>query len=152
MILSRIKQNVLIDPRGCWLWLGCLDHKGYGRIKVNGRSARVHIVTFTILVGPPPPSTVLDHTCRTRHCCNPGCLEPVTAVENNRRGESPSAQRRRQTHCKYGHELVGDNVYERPDRPGMRECRTCKRQQRVKVATPPAVATFREEEDVFVVH
>ena len=32
------------------------------------------------------------------------------------------------THCKYGHELLGDNVYCRPD--GGRECRTCKRRLR----------------------
>lgn len=132
-MLERVKAGCLITPR-CWLWLGALDDKGYGRIKIKGKSQRTHIVTWEHVNGPRPPGSVLDHGCRVRHCCNPDCVEPVTSTENNRRGESPSAQRRRQTHCVHGHELTGDNVYERRDRPGMRECWTCKRINRKKRA------------------
>ena len=131
-MIERIKQTVFVAPNGCWLWLGCLDHKGYGRIKVKGRSARTHIEAFKAVRGDPPPSTVLDHKCRTRHCCNPFCLEPVTSVVNTLRGEGPTALRKRQTHCVHGHELVGDNLCVRKDRPGTRECRACKRLRRKK--------------------
>jgi hypothetical protein len=126
-VISRIKEGCLITPT-CWLWLGCLDDRGYGRVKVKGRSARTHIEAFTAVRGAPPKGAVLDHLCRVRHCCNPAHLEPISPLENTRRGESPSAQRRRQTHCIRGHELAGDNVYERKDRPGMRECRACYRE------------------------
>lgn len=134
MILSRIKQNVLVTPEGCWLWLGCLDHKGYGRIKHKGRSARTHIEAFAAVRGAPPPKTVLDHKCRVRHCCNPEHLEPVSVLENTLRGEGPTAHKSRQTHCKAGHPLSGDNVYTHPKR-GTRECLACKRLRRKSCST-----------------
>lgn len=34
---------------------------------------------------------------------------------------------KRKTHCPRGHALDGDNVHRRADRPGSRECLTCKR-------------------------
>ncbi len=34
---------------------------------------------------------------------------------------------KRKTHCPRGHALNGDNVHRRADRPGSRECLTCKR-------------------------
>ncbi|GMV17943.1 MAG: hypothetical protein AMXMBFR56_61670 [Polyangiaceae bacterium] len=127
MILARIKANVLIGPRGCWLWLGTLDHRGYGRIKYRGRMARTHIVSFVAARGQPPADTVLDHVvCQTRHCCNYEHLEPVPGVVNTRRGNSFTNAKREQTHCVRGHELAGGNVILRRDRPGTRECRACK--------------------------
>lgn len=125
MILARIKANVLIDPRGCWLWLKSLDDRGYGRVSVRGRIKKAHVAAFIELRGAPPAGTVLDHTCRTRHCCNPEHLEPVPGVVNTRRGNSFTNAKREQTHCVRGHELAGDNVYVRRDR-NTRECRACK--------------------------
>lgn len=128
-MISRIKRLSLITPT-CWLWLGCLDHRGYGRVGVGRRSARVHIVAYEELVGPVPDGHVLDHECRVRHCFNPAHLTPRTGRENTLRGESFAAQKARQTHCVRGHELAGENLLERTDRPGRRECRTCKRTRR----------------------
>lgn len=126
MILARIKANVLIGPRGCWLWLKSLDDRGYGRVSVRGRIKKAHVAAFVELRGEPPAGTVLDHLCCTRHCCNPEHLEPVPGVVNTRRGASLTNAKREQTHCVRGHELAGENVYVRRDRPGCRECRTCK--------------------------
>ena len=39
-------------------------------------------------------------------------------------GGLPQKQR---THCPYGHPYSGDNLYLRKDRPGHRECRTCRK-------------------------
>ena len=133
-VLARIKSNVIVDLRGCWLWLGSLDGRGYGRVKVRGRLRKAHVAAFVEVRGEPPPDTVLDHLCRTRHCCNPEHLEPVPGVVNTRRGASLTNAKRAQTHCVRGHELVGENVYERRDRPGCRECRACKRLRRKVLA------------------
>jgi hypothetical protein len=69
----------------------------------------------------------LDHTCKNPRCCNPWHLEPVTYLENWSRGNSLSAKRSRQTHCKNGHPLEGDNLIVWTSRNGRpsRVCRTC---------------------------
>lgn len=50
-------------------------------------------------------------------------LEAVTIGENVKRGEGPSVQYGRRTHCGRGHELSGDNVQYHH---GYRVCRTCR--------------------------
>lgn len=130
-MLSRLKSRVLIVGK-CWLWLGPLDRQGYVRVWYKGKNTRAHIVTRELVFGPAPENTVLDHTCRTRHCISPHCTEPVTSRENTRRGESFAGQKARQTHCVRGHELAGENLLVRADRPGRRECRACKAERRKK--------------------
>lgn len=72
---------------GCWLWTGPVTYKGYAkRIGHAGRLWYGHQLAYTLLVGPIPDGLVLDHLCRVRNCVNPAHLEPVTAVENTRRG------------------------------------------------------------------
>jgi hypothetical protein len=52
---------------------------------------RAHRFAYELLVGPIPEGLVIDHLCRNRRCVNPAHLEPVTAEENWRRGDAPSA-------------------------------------------------------------
>jgi hypothetical protein len=68
---------------------------------------------------------VIDHLCRVPLCVNPEHLEPVTLRENILRGESLSARRARQTHCKHGHEFTAANTYVTVK--GQRYCRACDR-------------------------
>lgn len=51
--------------------------------------------------------------------------EPVTEKENLLRGVSPMAEQARQTHCKRGHPLSGENLKIRTD--GSRQCKQCAR-------------------------
>lgn len=37
-----------------------------------------------------------------------------------------SARAARRTHCRNNHEMTAENTYERPSRPGTRECKTCR--------------------------
>lgn len=118
-----------VDRRGpaeCWEWQGP-RHNGYGSF-YGGREARTvrtHRFAYELLAGPVPAGLVLDHLCRNRACCNPAHLEPVTNRENILRGEGFPGLRARQTHCKHGHELSGDNL--RIDR-GCRDCWACRRE------------------------
>lgn len=76
----------------CWPWTARLDRDGYGTLKMpTGRSIRAHRFAYELLVGPIPEGLVIDHLCRNRRCVNPAHLEPVTAEENWRRGDAPSA-------------------------------------------------------------
>jgi hypothetical protein len=73
---------------GCWLWGGGWDSgNGYGKVWWC-RAAMAHRVVYEVLVGPIPEGLVLDHGCRTRPCCNPDHLEPVTVAVNTNRGEA----------------------------------------------------------------
>lgn len=83
-----ILERYAVDPEtGCWLWLGNLN-TGYGRCKVNSKTAMAHRVFYEHHIGPIPKGTELDHLRRMRSCVNPSHLEAVTRRENVRRGAS----------------------------------------------------------------
>lgn len=124
---DRILNKIVFDTNGtgCWIWSGALSN-GYGSTW-GGRSVRqavsVHKFVFETLVGPVPPGLELDHLCRNRACCNPDHLEPVSQLENNRRGVAVPLNygrgNRKKTHCHAGHELPLPKVGLR------RRCKVC---------------------------
>lgn len=79
---AGFRDSVIVTERGCWLWQGAKTQWGYGV-----RDKRViHRLAYEEVHGPVDRSLDLDHLCRTRSCCNPSHLEPVTRTENLRRG------------------------------------------------------------------
>lgn len=132
---TRFSHFTIPEPNsGCLIWLGAVSKKtGYGVLstgyKSEGtkRSSYAHRVSYEYFVGPIPDGLDLDHKCRVRCCVNPDHLEPVTRADNILRGILPalmSARAKEQTHCKRGHPLSGDNLYENN---GRRSCRACKK-------------------------
>jgi hypothetical protein len=117
----------------CWQWIGATEQHGYGMITVHRREHpefeehRAHRLAHEMFKGPIPVGLQIDHLCRHPWCVNPSHLESVTKDENNRRGNSLSARRGRQTHCLNGHELAGDNLM---IEQGHRRCRICRLAQR----------------------
>lgn len=134
------RPDYVVEDRGfktpCWLWQKALNHKGYAQKSINGGKRMAHIVYYEQVHGPIPAGMELDHLCRVRHCCNPAHLEPVTHLENVRRGNSPSAIACRTNKCKRGHEFTPENTRIRAN--GSRACVKCRlmkdreRNQRVK--------------------
>jgi hypothetical protein len=116
---------------GCWIWTGYCDPAGYGRVHWEGRSDRIHIVVYRLLVGPVPDGLELDHVaangCRWRCCSNPAHLEPVTHRVNLLRGNTSAAARAQAECCPKGHPLVEGNLIDRSR--GGRECATCNRER-----------------------
>lgn len=126
---SRFWEKVEIsDPDGCWLWTAATNGVGYGRFWNGVRLDYAHRVAYELLREPKgiPAPLELDHLCRVTLCVNPWHLEPVTRRVNFLRGIGPLAEKARQTHCKRGHALAGDNLYVEP-RTGKRKCQTCQR-------------------------
>lgn len=125
---DRIRARIRVNPlTGCWEWTGALV-KGYGYIGWEGKQRKVHRVVYELLVGLIGDGLTLDHVrdrgCRSRACCWPAHLEPVTNRENILRSGSPSAINAAKTHCVNGHEFTPENTYARP---GGRGCRACHR-------------------------
>lgn len=122
-LAERFRAKTRETESGCIEWTGCLSTQGYGRIRSNGVTHYAHRLAYEWAKGPIPEGMQIDHLCRNRACVNPEHLEAVTHQTNVARGVSPMADQKRQTHCKRGHPLDGDNLY--LTKAGKRQCREC---------------------------
>lgn len=96
-------------PGECWLWTGSTTAaKGfrYGVWNFWDIAYKVHRVAYSLVVGPIPEGLTLDHVvargCRSKLCCNPAHLEPVTQSVNSLRQFS-NPDRLYPLACKRGH-------------------------------------------------
>jgi hypothetical protein len=78
--------TVKILDTPCWLWARSLDEDGYGYFRRGGKVIRAHVHYYEQSNSPIPEGMELDHLCENRRCVNPDHLEPVTHLENCRRG------------------------------------------------------------------
>lgn len=126
--LERFWTHVICDPvTRCHVWKDSLVD-GYGSFWTGERTMGAHRWLWLEIVGPIPEGYDPDHLCRNRACVYLDHIEIVTKKENTLRGEGPSAQNARKTHCDHGHELSGSNLYIYPD--GRRQCMACARLSR----------------------
>lgn len=141
--IETLKHRLLssFNKKGdCWIWNKSLTCWGYGQTTYKHKPYSAHRLMYMTFVGPIPEGLELDHLCRNRNCINPEHLEPVTRSVNLTRSPITKAGiNARKTHCKNDHELIGDNLYIKPN--GARNCRTCRnissmkqRQRRISFA------------------
>lgn len=127
---DRFWNKVQPEPNsGCWLWTASTTG-GYGMFGLSkGTIRRAHIIAYITLVGDVPAGLQLDHLCRTRECCNPLHLEPVTQRENLIRGNGFAGRAARVTHCPKGHPYDEKNTrwYKNQHGYESRGCRECNR-------------------------
>ncbi len=119
------------DLGPCWDWIASRYRNGYGQFGAGSRSdgtrrmVLAHRWAYEQLVGPIPEGLESDHLCRNRACIRPSHIEPVTGLENVRRGLVPmvaGAYQRAKTHCAQGHPYDEANTYRWG---GRRDCRAC---------------------------
>jgi len=136
-LLDRISKKFLVGD-GCWPWTGTISPDGYGMITFwdkNGKwtGTTAHRILYQLFVGSIPNGEEIDHICRVRHCVRPDHLRSVPPLQNRVGNYKPNpniliSRTPPKSECKWGHSLITDNVYIRPD--GHRECRICKRRLR----------------------
>jgi hypothetical protein len=66
----------------CWLWTGGISVLGYGQFNLQKKSYKAHRFSWLLAGNTIPEGHVVRHTCRNRHCVNPGHLENGTQKQN----------------------------------------------------------------------
>jgi HNH endonuclease len=124
---ERLADGLERKPNGCLEWTKQTDHKGYGRIKVDGKMLKTHRFAWTLANGPIPEGMSVLHHCDNRLCADTEkCLFLGTKADNNAdmkaKGRYVSANKAK-TECTNGHEYTEANTYVTPR--GNRHCKTC---------------------------
>lgn len=78
---ERFWSYVIKSPE-CWGWSGPINQDGYGKFTASGKKVFAHRFAYSLLVGEIPPGRELDHSCRSRSCCNPEHLRVCTRKQN----------------------------------------------------------------------
>lgn len=114
-------------PDACWPWPSFRDKDGYGKT-TRGKGA--HRRAYEVAVGPIPDGHDVHHRCLNTACVNPRHLRTALKVAHMRiHWPAPEKQwapgkrtRSLATHCRRGHELVGETVRIEARRRRCREC------------------------------
>lgn len=121
-LAARILERCVPDG-DCLIWQGATNSRGYGCVSGGrkGNTLLAHRVVFTEEVGPIEDGMTVDHMCTNKLCMNVFHMQLVTASENSK------LKNERQTHCKNGHALSGENLRLNKKKTGYvhRVCRTC---------------------------
>lgn len=119
------------DPEtGCWI-AGHRGPSGYAyNTSLRGRKANAYRLAWEIVTGMAVPKGMhLDHICDNGPggCMNPDHLQLSTPKDNILRSNNACANYARQTHCKKGHPLSGDNlrIVQRKNGHASRFCVIC---------------------------
>lgn len=80
-----IKQKTTIDPdSGCWLWQGAKNIKGYGHIRMDGRTTNINRISAMLYLGLKEDQEHIHilHRCPNKACWNPDHLYMGDNFEN----------------------------------------------------------------------
>lgn len=123
----------LID---CWIWTGVRHQRGYGVVRMNGKSVRaprLSLMLFRFEGREIPSEMQVLHTCDNPSCVNPEHLFLGTHADNMADKKAKNRQSRtgngfnRKTHCPKGHPYNEENTIHWKT---YRYCRICSREHK----------------------
>ena len=80
---EKLMENYMPIPEsGCWIWTACVDERGYGYVRSNGRMMRTHRASWLIHNGQIPKGLCVLHKCEVPSCINPNHLFLGTQQDN----------------------------------------------------------------------
>jgi hypothetical protein len=129
---GRLNKYKSIEDRGyntpCWIWVGGRFKSGYGAIKYNGKTQKVHRVSANFYLNFDLGSNLkVLHKCDVNPCFNPDHLFIGTLQDNSDDMIDKSRNfNQNKTHCPKGHKYEG-NTYLSKNGSGYvgRKCRQC---------------------------
>ena len=80
--LLWIQANVDIKQTDCLLWPFGKTSKGYGSLRLQGKTIHAHRAMCLLAHGDPPPNTEVAHSCGVKACVNPTHLRHASSKEN----------------------------------------------------------------------
>jgi hypothetical protein len=91
-------SHVIPEPNtGCWLWMGSLNNKGYGKFNRRGKTGYAHRAALLTKGAPPFAGAYALHQCDMPACVNPDHLKWGTQLDNMaecvRRGRQARGER-----------------------------------------------------------
>lgn len=114
------------DLGPCWLWMGCRDAAGYGRVGRGGRgnTTSAYRWAYEETHGTLSSDVHLHHVCENKACVRSTHLRPMSVREHMAQHDQ-GAPKRAKTECRQGHPYDAENT--RLDPLGRRICRICER-------------------------